>query len=100
MGKVGDITKWSFGEMTSSGHNGKTSVTATSGFMVIVVGLIGFLITIWFKNVELVFASIGVITIGAGLLGYNKKKTSEINKLDLTNIKNNILDENETEKGA
>ena len=41
--KIGDIKKWSFGEMTSN-PDGKTSVTSTSGFMIVVVGCLSFLL--------------------------------------------------------
>ena len=40
---LGDIKKWSFGEMTSN-TDGKTSVTSTSGFIIVVVGTLSFLL--------------------------------------------------------
>jgi len=81
---IGNIGEWSWGEMTSS-SNGKTSASSTSGVVIILVGLIGFLITIWFSKIEFVYASVGVITLGTGLLGYNKKVTGDIIKTDLLN---------------
>ena len=78
---VGDITKFSFPELTSS-DNGKTSSTATSGFITIMVGLICFFICICMKNTVLAYASFSVITVGAGLLGWNKKVNSDNNKID------------------
>ena len=40
---IGDIKKWSFGEMTSN-TDGKSSVTSTSGFIIVMVGCLSFLL--------------------------------------------------------
>ena len=82
MKMIGDITKFSFGEMTSNG-NGKTSVSGTSGFVLIIVGAIAFLTSLIASicgklGIEYVYASFAVIVIGAGLLGYKKKISKEI----------------------
>jgi len=79
---IGDIKKWSWGEMTSN-DNGKTSITGTSGFICLMIGLLGFvfsLIASAYKglNIEYVYASIIVISIGSGLLGYKKKIAKDI----------------------
>jgi len=85
---IGDIKKFNFGELTSN-SNGKTSATGVSGLMCITVGLLGFIFSIlgaayYSMSAEHVYASIIVITIGAGLLGYKKKVSKDI----ISNFKN------------
>ena len=96
MKMIGDITKFSFGEMTSNG-NGKTSVSGTSGFVLIIVGAIAFLTSLIASicgtlGIEYVYASFGVIVIGAGLLGYKKKISKDMlskSPLDMLNDDDN-----------
>ena len=78
------LKSFSLAEMTSNG-NGKTSGSGTMGALVIVVGSLSFLVgAIHFSVVKGVSADVmmystGLITIGAGLLGYRKSK----DKIDL-----------------
>lgn len=70
---IGNINKFSFGEMTSN-NNGKTSVTSTSGAYIIFIGGICFVLGCIDKmfinnSVDIINQSIMVITIGAALLG-------------------------------
>ena len=74
----------SLAEMTSNG-NGKTSGSGTMGVLVIVTGCLCFLLgTIDYfiekvPSADVLIYSTGIITIGAGLLGYRKSK----DKIDL-----------------
>ena len=77
MKTIGDIEKWSWGELTSS-PNGKTSSSATAGFITIIVGLIGFLFSLFIKSdIVFIYACITIISIGSGLLGYNKNQNTK-----------------------
>lgn len=71
--KIGDIKKFSFGEMTSN-TNGKTSATSTSGVYIIFIGGIGFLLGVvdklfLGKSIDVINQAIMFTTIGAALLG-------------------------------
>ena len=78
------LKDFSFAEMTSNG-NGKTSGSGTAGIATVGIGLIGFIIgAIDFAvssspSSEILMYSTGLVTIGAGLLGYRKSK----DKIDL-----------------
>jgi len=70
---VGNITKFSFAEMTSN-NNGKTSATSTSGVYIIFIGglsfFMGVLDTIFFnKTLDIINQAVLFTTIGAALLG-------------------------------
>ena len=70
---IGNISKFSFGEMTSN-DNGKTSVTSTSGAYVIFIGGICFILgcidkMFFSSSIDIVNQSIMFTTIGAALLG-------------------------------
>lgn len=85
---IGDIKKWSWGEMTSN-ENGKTSASGTMGFWTIIAGLLGFLFTLvmaafWDGTAEYVYISVMVISIGAGMLGYRKRISKDIISLGKT----------------
>lgn len=72
--QIGDTKKWSFGEMTSN-TNGKTSVTSTSGFIIVIVGSLSFLMGVVDKmfvdkSMEIINQAIVFTLIGAGLIGY------------------------------
>jgi hypothetical protein len=84
MVQIGDITKFSFGEMTSN-DNGKTSATSTAGLYIILIGGIAFLLGVgdkmWGdKTIDIINQAVIVIGIGATLLGVkiwsNKSETS------------------------
>ena len=78
MKTIGDIEKWSWGEMTSD-PNGKSSVTSTTGFIIAMIGCLGFIVSCLFRfDITFVYASITVLTIGAGLIGYKKKLTKDM----------------------
>ena len=73
IGMVGNIKKFSFGEMTSN-NNGKTSVTSTMGFYIITIGGLGFILGCIDKmfishGIDVINQSIMFVTIGAALLG-------------------------------
>lgn len=71
--KIGDIKKFSFGEMTSN-DNGKTSATSTAGAYIIFIGGICFFLgcidkMFLDKSIDIVNQSVMFTTIGAALLG-------------------------------
>lgn len=71
--KIGDIKKWSFGEMTSN-PDGKTSVTSTSGFIIVIVGSLSFLLGVIDKmfidkSMDVITQAITFTLIGASLIG-------------------------------
>jgi hypothetical protein len=71
---VGNIKKWSFGEMTSN-PDGKTSVTSTSGFIIVMVGCLSFLLGVIDKmfidkSMDVINQAVMFTTIGAALIGY------------------------------
>lgn len=80
--KIGDIKKWSFGEMTSN-TDGKSSVTSTSGFMIVTVGCISFLLGVIDKmfidkSMDVITQAIAFTMIGAGLIGYKNFTGSKV----------------------
>jgi hypothetical protein len=78
MKQIGKLSKFSFAEMTSN-SDGKTSISGTSGFCLIITGIIGFLYSLIEPfTIEYVYASITVVAIGASLLGYKKKISKDI----------------------
>lgn len=71
--KIGDIKKFSFGEMTSN-DNGKTSSTSTAGVYIIFIGGLCFLLgcidkMFLDKSIDIINQSVMFTTIGAALLG-------------------------------
>lgn len=69
-----NIKKWSFGEMTSN-PDGKTSVTSTSGFIIVMVGALSFLMGIidkmfLDKSMDVINQAVAFTMIGAALIGY------------------------------
>ncbi len=71
--KIGDIKKFSFGEMTSN-DNGKTSATSTSGVYIIFIGGLCFFLgcidkMFLDKSIDIINQSVMFTTIGAALLG-------------------------------
>lgn len=71
--KIGDIKKFSFGEMTSN-DTGKTSATSTSGVYIIFIGGICFFLgcidkMFLDKSIDIINQSVMFTTIGAALLG-------------------------------
>lgn len=71
--KLGDIKKFSFGEMTSN-NNGKTSATSTAGSYIILIGGLSFflgVINVMFidKTIDIINQAVMFTTIGAALLG-------------------------------
>lgn len=73
--KIGDIKKWSFGEMTSN-PDGKTSVTSTSGFIIVMIGGLSFLLGVVDKifidknSMDVINQAVAFTMIGAALIGY------------------------------
>ena len=73
--KIGDIKKWSFGEMTSN-PDGKTSVTSTSGFIIVMIGCLSFLLGVVDKifidknSMDVINQAVAFTMIGAALIGY------------------------------
>jgi len=71
--QIGDIEKFSFGEMTSN-DTGKTSVTSTSGAYIIAIGGFCFLLgcidkMFLSKSIDIINQAVMFTTIGAALLG-------------------------------
>ena len=70
---LGDIKKFSFGEMTSN-DTGKTSSTSTAGIYIIFIGGLCFLLgcidkMFLDKSIDIINQSVMFTTIGAALLG-------------------------------
>jgi len=81
---IGNIKKFSFGEMTSN-TNGKTSATSTAGIYIVFIGGLSFImgvINLMFidKTIDIIDQSVIFTGIGAGLLGV-KNFTSAKNQL-------------------
>lgn len=81
---IGNIKKFSFGEMTSN-TNGKTSATSTAGIYIVFIGGLSFImgvINVMFidKSIDIIDQSVIFTGIGAGLLGV-KNFTSAKNQL-------------------
>jgi hypothetical protein len=84
--KIGDIQKFSFGEMTSN-DNGKTSVTSTAGAYIISIGGFCFLLgcidkmfldkTLDIINQSVAFTSIGVALLGVKNIVQGRSKTQQ-----------------------
>jgi len=75
------INKFSFAQMVSN-SDGKTSSSATMGCLIVSTGCLSFLIgiinkTLVNQSVDIMMYSTGIITIGAGLLGYRKSKSKK-----------------------
>ena len=71
--KLGDIKKFSFGEMTSN-NNGKQSATSTSGVYISFIGGLSFLLGVIDKmfidkSIDIINQAVMFTTIGAALLG-------------------------------
>ena len=71
---VGNMKKWSFGEMTSN-PDGKTSVTSTSGFIIVMIGCLSFLLGVIDKmfidkSMDVINQAVAFTMIGAALIGY------------------------------
>jgi len=71
--KIGDIKKFSIGEMTSN-DTGKTSSTSTAGVYIIFIGGLCFLLgcidkMFLDKSIDIINQSVMFTTIGAALLG-------------------------------
>ncbi len=97
--KIGDIKTWSFGEMTSN-PDGKTSVTSTSGFIIVIIGCLSFLMGVIDKmfidkSMDVINQAVAFTMIGAALIGYKnytghkvtisnnkKEETEDTKKLD------------------
>jgi len=89
------ITKFSWTEATSNTKTGKTSGSGTAGLIVIGVGCLAFLggVTLYFLEKEggdnIILHSLGLITVGSGLLGVRKHKDG-IEKSNTEENKENI----------
>lgn len=100
---IGDIKKWSFGEMTSN-PDGKTSVTSTSGFVIVVIGCVSFLIGVVDKifidkSMDVINQSVAFTMIGVALIGYknytgHKVLISNNQKEDDPSQKNDVSEDN------
>jgi hypothetical protein len=80
-----NVQKFNIPEMFSDSQTGKTSVTKVSGFFLVVVGAITFVYCVFFiaavdrLNIILI-QSLGVMTLGSGLLASKVFKPS--NKIE------------------
>ena len=88
---VGDIKKFSFGEMTSN-NNGKTSVTSTAGAYIIAIGGLCFLLgcidkMFLDKTLDIINQSVVFTTIGAALLGVKNVVGSKIQEAEIASEK-------------
>ena len=76
------IDKFNIPEMFSDSQTGKTSITKTAGFWLIIVGSVTFLYCVFFieavdrLNIILI-QSLGVMTLGSGLLASKVFKPSK-----------------------
>ena len=92
---IGNIKKFSFGEMTSN-TNGKTSATSTAGIYIVFIGGLSFImgvINLMFidKSIDIIDQSVIFTGIGAGLLGV-KNFTSAKNQLAEAELNNSGVD--------
>jgi hypothetical protein len=76
-----DIDKFSLSQMTSN-KDGKTSGSGTMGCLIIAIGCICFAIgaidfTLGSQQDDIMMYSSGIITVGAGLLGFRKSKEED-----------------------
>jgi len=77
-----NVQKFNIPEMFSDSQTGKTSVTKVSGFFLVVVGAITFVYCVFFiaavdrLNIILI-QSLGVMTLGSGLLASKVFKPSK-----------------------
>ena len=82
------LNKFSWAQATSNG-NGKSSGSGTAGLTIIAVGLISFMIGVVHyaavkdADPQIMIYSTGIVSLGAGLLGYRKSK--DIVKLENDN---------------
>ena len=93
---LGDIKKFSFGEMTSN-PNGKTSATSSAGIYIVFIGGLSFImgvINVMFidKSVDIISQSVIFTGIGAGLLGV-KNFTSAKNQLAEAELNKSSVEE-------
>ncbi len=93
---LGNIKKFSFGEMTSN-SNGKTSATSSSGIYIVFIGGLAFImgvINAMFidKSVDIISQSVIFTGIGAGLLGV-KNFTSAKNQLAEAELNKSSVEE-------
>lgn len=87
MKKVGNIDKWSFGEMTSN-TNGKTSATSTIGVYICSIGgfcfLMGCIDKMFIaKDMDIITQSIAFTSLGVGMLMMGKHRGSAVDIADL-----------------
>jgi hypothetical protein len=92
-----NISKFSFGELTSN-SNGKTSGSGTAGIYIVFIGGVCFLLgcidkMFLDKSVDIITQSIILIGIGAGLLGYRKSKDSNIEIAPTEAVEEPIVEE-------
>lgn len=71
-----NLSTFSFASMVSN-SDGKTSSSGFCGVMLCIVGALCFAYGSYIKNADILMYSTGVITFGAGLLGYRKSKTDK-----------------------
>lgn len=88
MKMLGNIKKFSFGEMTSN-NNGKTSGTSTAGLYIIFIGGLCFLLgcidkMFLDKSVDIINQSVMFTTIGAALLGVKNVTGSKIQEKEVS----------------
>lgn len=77
-----DISKFSFGELTSN-SDGKTSGSGTAGLYIVFIGGLCFFLgcidkMFLDKSIDIITQSIILVGIGAGLLGWRKSKDSAV----------------------
>lgn len=82
--KIGDIKKFSFGEMTSN-QDGKTSVTSTSGFIIVIIGSLSFLLGVVDKmfidkSMDVINQAVAFTLIGASLIGVKNYVNGQVSR--------------------
>jgi uncharacterized membrane-anchored protein len=97
-----DIKKWSFGEMTSN-PDGKTSVTSTSGFLIVCVGTLSFLLGVIDKmfidkSMDIINQAVAFTMIGAALIGYKNYTGHKVSIAQADVAKEEIEEKIEEEK--
>ena len=97
MKKIGNMEKWSFGEMTSN-TNGKTSATSTMGVYICAIGGLCFLVgcidkMFLAKDMDIITQSIAFTTLGSAMLMMGKHRGSAVDIADISTTKRDEVKE-------
>ncbi len=89
MNMIGNISKFSFGELMSN-DNGKTSGSGTMGVLICTIGALSFFMgcldkTFFTHSVDVISQSVIFTGIGVSLLGIRKMKSSDEKVAEINN---------------